>query len=551
VTSFAGAEYQPALSPDGLYVTFVWEGERGDNVDVYNRPVGSETLLRLTSDPAADCCPTWSPDGRSVAFIRRAGGEGTVLIVPAMGGPERRVANLRTWYGSSLSWAPDGRSLAVSDADATGGAYAVFLLSLDTLEKHRVTKPVAPAVGDAFPAFSPDGQALAFARVSALGLVGADLTTVPVAGGAERILYHEPTLVGGLDWTPSGSELVFSSSRSGSPRLWRIALGEREPRGLSLGEDPLLSNATGAEAIGEVSNPFRVSIARHGERLVYTRGFYDTNIWRVATDRTAPAPGARLIASTQLEEAPQYSPDGRRIAFSSTRGTDTGEIWVCGSDGSGCFQLTALGHSCGTPRWSPDGAQVAFDSAAEGHGDVYAIDVETRVSRRLTHTNAEEAVPSWSRDGRWIYFASDRSGSWQVWRMPTRGGSAVQVTKDGGFAAFESADGRSVYYSRSGSSGLWRVPVEGGREARVLDIPACWGYWALGPHGIYVLGTNAHKMQSIDLFPFDGGAPRPIATIADSPACGESGLAVSPDGTSLLYVDAVRGSDVMLVENFR
>jgi dipeptidyl aminopeptidase/acylaminoacyl peptidase len=182
---------------------------------------------------------------------------------------------------------------------------------------------------------------------------------------------------------------------------------------------------------------------------------------------------------------------------------------------------------------------------------VFAIDVDTRVPRRLTHTTAEEAVPSWSRDGRWIYFASDRSGSWQVWRMPAEGGSAIQVTKRGGFAAFESADGRSVYYSRSGSSGLWRVPIEGGREERILEIPACWGYWALGPQGIYVLDTNAPKAKSIELFPYGGGSPYPIATIADSAACGDSGLAVSADGTSLLYVDAVRGSDVMLVENFR
>jgi Tol biopolymer transport system component len=551
VTSFAGAEYQPALSPDGLYVTFTWDGEQGNNVDIYNRPVGSETLLRLTSDPAVDCCSTWSPDGRSVAFIRRGAGEGTVFVVPAVGGPERRVATLRTWYGSSLSWSPDGRALAVSDADAREGPFAIVLLSLDTLEKRRITNPVAPTIGDAFPTFSPDGRTLAFARISNLGLVGADVSVVSTGGGSERLIYHEPTLVGGLDWTPSGTELVFSSSRTGPPRLWRIALAQREPRALSLGEDSLLSNTTGAEAIGEISNPFRISIARHGERLAYTRSFYDTNIWRAPADRQVPVPGTLLIASTQLEEAPQYSPDGRRIAFSSTRGTENGEIWVCAADGSGCFQLTALGHSCGTPRWSPDGGQVAFDSATEGHGDVFVVDVDTRVPRRLTRTTAEEAVPSWSRDGRWIYFASDRSGSWQVWRMPAEGESAVQVTKGGGFAAFESADGRSVYYSRSGSSGLWRVPIEGGREVRVLEIPACWGYWALGPQGVYVLNTSAAKPRSIELFPFGGGPPRPIATIADGPACGESGLAVSPDGRSLLYVDAVRGSDVMLVENFR
>lgn len=131
------------------------------------------------------------------------------------------------------------------------------------------------------------------------------------------------------------------------------------------------------------------------------------------------------------------------------------------------------------------------------------------------------------------------------------GGPALQVTSQGGFAALESADGRFLYYSKSRSPGIWRAPVEGGAETRVVDLPQCWGYWALAEEGVYVLDTNATAGPTILLFPFSTGQPVPVARLAGGPACGEEGLAVSPDGRWLLYVDTVQGSDVILVEDFK
>ena len=69
----------------------------------------------------------------------------------------------------------------------------------------------------------------------------------------------------------------------------------------------------------------------------------------------------------------------------------------------------------------------------------------------MTTEPSDDVVPSWSNDGRWIYFASKRTGRWEVWKAPADGGQAVQVTKHGGFAAFESRDGQSVYYAKGDS----------------------------------------------------------------------------------------------------
>ena len=157
-----------------------------------------------------------------------------------------------------------------------------------------------------------------------------------------------------------------------------------------------------------------------------------------------PSALTRLISSSRREDTPNFSPDGKRIVFSSNR-SGHWEIWVCDSDGQNSVQLTSFGGSyvTGTPRWSPDGKTIVFDSVTRGKPDIFVINAESRVQRNLTANSYLDAVPSWSRDGRWIYFSSDRGGDGglQVWKMPVEVGQPIQVTKKGGLEAFESFDG--------------------------------------------------------------------------------------------------------------
>lgn len=96
LTTYHGREQQPTLSPDGNSVAFTWNGEAEDNWDIWVTLIGGGTPLRLTSDPAMDLGPAWSPDGRSIAFVRVRGDQQTVLVVPALGGPEREVVEMKT-----------------------------------------------------------------------------------------------------------------------------------------------------------------------------------------------------------------------------------------------------------------------------------------------------------------------------------------------------------------------------------------------------------------------------------------------------------------------
>jgi len=247
-----------------------------------------------------------------------------------------------------------------------------------------------------------------------------------------------------------------------------------------------------------------------------------------------------------------FSPDGRKIAFASDR-TGSAEIWISASDGSNPVQLTSFGSSnTGTPRWSPDGKQIAFDSRKEGHSDIYMVSAEGGEPRRMTTEPFENNVPSWSRDGNWIYFSSDRSGAWQIWKVSAAGGNAVQVTKQGAFQAFESADGRLLYYSKYyGVQGVWKIPVEGGEEVRVLEQGEGLE-WALLSHGICLINPGATP-ATIEFFEFASKRLKHLTAVDLGPSAEVGGgFAVSPDGKWVLYrrVDQL-DSDIMLVENFQ
>jgi Tol biopolymer transport system component/DNA-binding winged helix-turn-helix (wHTH) protein len=540
-----------AFSPDGSQIAFSSAGDTGDNWDIWLKVVGEAEARRLTSTEASDFWPAWAPDGHQIAFVRfakRAAGNpgvasGAVYVV-SIGGAERRLLDFPV-QGASLSWSPDGRWLAAAKAQGPTSFFGTgtYLIPSAGGEPRQVTFPKASRF-DTAPRFSPDGSALAYLSCEgAQGGYTCEVWTLPLDDDARprqeprRLTTWEGFRLGGLSWTRDGSAIIYSVGEPQFSRLWRVrADGGAKPERVEM---------AGLGAI----DPFTVPCC---DRLAYVRDAGDADIYRFE-------PGARaapFIASAVFDYNPQYSPDGRQIAFGSSRAEERSEVWLANGDGSGATRLTrGPGRFQGSPRWSPNGSTIAFDSqAANGRWDIWTIGVDGSGLRQITRDAADENMPSWSRDGRFVYYGSNRSGRYEVWRIPVAGGVEEQVSHAGGFLPFESLDGRTLYYLRERGAELLARPTAGGEERRILACIDTWAY-AVGPKVIFHIDCASTK-SGVDptrvLRHWDAatGQDRDVGTVDVSNGM-IMGLSASPDGRNLIYTRHHMAFDLMMIENFR
>jgi Tol biopolymer transport system component/serine/threonine protein kinase len=535
LVSFQGVQVSPAFSRDGSQVAF--SQFAGEHPGIYTMLVGGDRPLRLTDNPG-DCCPTWSPDSAQIAFVRyRDDEEMSFYVIPALGGTEHRLytvpANRRATCGG-LDWSPDGRLLSFSEPSGMGIHSRVALLSLVDLTVRRLTTP--PEQGyDCEPTFSPDGSNVVFTRGSSGGN-RRDIFLVPVTGGQPRQLTFGNS---GLfpTWTQDGKEIVFASDRGGLTSLWRIS---------AEGGTPQVVAGVGPEA-------FKPSIPRKGNLLAYQHRVFSNGIWRINLSGETHSKGSplRVIFSRGMNMRPSVSPDGKKVAFESDR-LGYSDIWYCDIDGSNCTQLTSLHGTAGTARWSPDGHYIVFEFQSRKQYQIYTVEVPGGRPRVVpTFPNGDNGAPNWSRDGQWIYFYSTHeNGQFQLWKVPFKGGSPVQVTRNGGVYAVESSDGRYIYFWKLDHPGVWKMPLNGGEETLVLDKPHGfdWRGWALASKGIYFLDSSFKPHGRIEYFDFASLHTVPIF-VFDKPARGS--LTLSTDQKSLLF-DQIDSLDfyIMLVKNF-
>jgi Tol biopolymer transport system component len=248
---------------------------------------------------------------------------------------------------------------------------------------------------------------------------------------------------------------------------------------------------------------------------------------------------------------PELSPDGKKIAFESNR-LGFWDIWTCDVEGNGCDQITSLHGTAGRARWSPDGHHIAFEFHPKERSEIYVVDVPGGVPHLLsTIPGADNLSPSWSRDGKSLYFASKRGAEhFQIWKMPIESGSPVQITQRDGISPQESVDGRYLYYCKYEQGGLWRMPLSGGEEIEVLkDVGGGgWPDWALASDGIYFMKFGKFTDVSIEFFEFATNKAHRVWNLQKEPGWG---LSLAADGRSIVYVqDEFAESNLMLVKNF-
>ncbi len=356
------------------------------------------------------------------------------------------------------------------DIGGTGRRSRLMSIPLDGGNPVALTTPAAQSY-DWFATISPDGRTVAFARAGDLTTSIEHLYLLPLdtqqqSAGPERPVGPRLQSIRGLAWAPDGRSLFVSSRRKGTHKITRISISDGSETSAGVG-----MTGTGA-----------LSVAAVAHRMAFVIQQQDSDILRAPgpgwTTRDGPAPEPEpVIASIYNDVSPNYSPDGKRIAYDS-EASGYQEIWVADADGRNAQQLTsANGTPVGTPRWSPDGTMIAYDSRQFETGDIFVINARGGAPRRLTMEPSSEYQPVWSSDGKYIYFESDRNGNSAIWKVPSGGGTAVQVTPNGSGNVRRLNGTDWLYYdsgfprSRNGTE-VWRVREHGGeREQVATGVP--------------------------------------------------------------------------------
>ena len=491
LTKDAGYEGEPTISVDGETIAYV--SDRSGNFEIFLRQLGGGPDLNLTNHPGDDFQPAFSPDGKQIAFVSTRSSVlpllyrnpsidpmgGDIWVMPALGGAPKRIVE----DGNFPAWSPDGRSIAFVRGPWSDQKIYKVTPAGNSVAQIPITLAPAPLFVTT-PRFSPDGKWLAFSTHQPFQVM-----IVPAAGGRPIALAtgRQPA------WQADSRGIIYSDltpGRNATLSLIRID-GDGRPAGAVVpitsgrGEDrnPAISRDGRTVVFASQTVSFNIERVAFdeaagkvvGEPQPITSGSDFAPFFSVSPDQTAVVfPSQRGLHKTlwrqeivsgeltQLaaeEDAayqqPEWSPDGNQIAVVRQPDGKPDEAWIMRSDGGNARKVMNNG---GFLNWSPDSRSLAYYDPTTR--TVKSIDLSTGAVRLLANEGTIRTLHKFSADGRWIvYQAIGARGVTEV-RVVATGSTKsrvlVESANENGHPFF-SHDSKWVYYQRDHKN-LFRVP---------------------------------------------------------------------------------------------
>jgi Tol biopolymer transport system component/tRNA A-37 threonylcarbamoyl transferase component Bud32 len=520
----------PSLSPDGRTVLYVTQAVNGRR-HLFASPVGGSgesTDLTGAASTAADDAPAFSPDGGSIAFASSREGSDGIFVMRTSGGGARRIVN----GGYDPSWTPDGRVIVYStesgrDPDGREAPSELWAVELATGTRRRIaaTDAVDPRV-------SPDGRFAAFwalpVDASGTQFAGAnrDVWLQPLAGGARvRITDIEAT-----DWNPAwsadGRFLYFSSDRSGTMNIWRVAIDTR-------------TGAPDADAVAVTAPSSYVgsmSVGADGT-LAYASMDYDTSIRAIDLDPVTGTPtdaAQDVVTGHRSWLQPDVSPDGRLLTLRSFRAQE--DVWVVGVDGSGLRPVTNDPARDRGSRFAPDGS-LLFYSPRNGTYQFWTVRPDGSGLRQLTRGDWTLNYPLPSPNGRWVAGTNPNTNEQYIFdahdwtRAPER---LPSPPVKGQMYLRDWSPDNNRFVAADTSNGLWVFDLQAKAWTRIAS--GSYPRWL--PDGRRVLAALRGRIVLVD-----------TVTKATTDVYGEPGrfigsLAIAPGGRRVYFTSAVTRSQI-------
>ena len=485
ITTAVGLEDYPTWSPDGRAIAYTstMAGDFfGGNWDIWVKQIGGGEAVNRTSDHSgADRVPSWSPDGTQIAFWSDRAGGGYYLM-SALGGAPRKIVGSSNWSPSPPQWSRDSNELACVGGDVNSPS-VLEIIDLHTRESRRLDLP-GRANQRLDLAWSPDGELVAYVDATSQNADATRLVILRLAHAKEFGVAEDITRIWSPKWGLDARTLYFTSGRSGNLDLWQQSLGrDGTPEGRA-------TPVTGG------LNLRCFSLLRDGTKIAYSKGRAVGNLWRVPIreDRPATWSDAEQLTFDEAEiEGIDISPDGESVLFDSDRGGDT-DLWILELEPSSLVQVTTDPSDDFVGAFSPDGQSIAFYSLRSGNRDIWPQRLDGGPAQRLTFDETEDYYPVWTPDGASLVYMVPGVSSWEFRWMHADGSSQRSLSVGGlQFPIYPkwSRQGNGLVFANwVESPSLWYQEELDAEPRRLTEKAGHYATWSLDGSEVYFIASG-------------------------------------------------------------